>query len=148
VEVSLGRPAAANRVEGGKNLFKLLINARVMPNKTAKQIRPRLRIGFGKVIALGPGKIELLESLDRTGSITEAAREMKMSYMRAWTLILTMNKCFREPLVVASRGGRKGGGGAQLTASGQQVLKLYLEMNAKCVEAIQSDWKELQTLLR
>ncbi len=118
-----------------------------MAKKPSSQIRVRLRINRGSVIALGPGKAELLEWLEQTGSITEAARKLDMSYMRAWTLIRTMNRCFRQPLVSAARGGTKGGGGAQLTEAGRQVLALYVRMNAKSVAAIQPEWRRLQKLL-
>ncbi|MCX6896488.1 MAG: LysR family transcriptional regulator, partial [Verrucomicrobia bacterium] len=58
----------------------------------------RLRILFGKNIAIGPGKMELLARLIETGSLNEAARQLEMSYMRAWSLVKTMNACFREPV--------------------------------------------------
>lgn len=115
--------------------------------KTKTDIRPRLRIVAGKNIAFGPGKAELLEALEATGSITRAADKLGMSYMRAWTLIRTMNRCFSEPLVDAMRGGTQGGGGARLTAAGRQVLELYREMDDKCLNAIQPQWKKLQRLL-
>ena len=114
---------------------------------TKASIRPRLRIVAGKNIAFGPGKAELLEALDQTGSITRAAHLLDMSYMRAWTLIRTMNRCFGEPLVNSVRGGTQGGGGAQLTAAGRQVLDLYREMDEKCLNAIQPQWRKLQKLL-
>jgi molybdate transport system regulatory protein len=97
--------------------------------------RPRLRVLAGSTIALGPGKAELLERLHTSGSITKAAQEMKMSYMRAWTLIRTMNRCFKHPVVVSTQGGRRGGG-AQLTETGQEVLALYKKMDAECLRAI------------
>ena len=120
-----------------------------MPQRSATKhsIRPRLRIVAGKNIAFGPGKAELLEALDQTGSITKAAHELGMSYMRAWTLIRTMNRSFNEPLVDAVRGGTKGGGGARLTSTGRQVLELYQEMDEKCLDTIQSQWRKLQKLL-
>jgi molybdate transport system regulatory protein len=102
---------------------------------------------LGDEIALGPGKIELLELVQRTGSITEAARQMGVSYMRAWTLIRTMNDCFRKPLVAAARGGRAGGGGATLTETGREALALYRRMSGRCVEATRGNWKKLQRLL-
>jgi molybdate transport system regulatory protein len=111
-------------------------------------LQPRLRIRRGEEIALGPGKIALLEQVELTGSITRAAGLLGMSYMRAWTLIRTLNKCFREPLVVAVRGGNKGGGGATLTDTGREALALYQAMNAKCLKASQADWRKLQKLLR
>ncbi|HXC36237.1 MAG TPA: LysR family transcriptional regulator [Candidatus Acidoferrales bacterium] len=115
--------------------------------KAKTNIRPRLRIVAGKNIAFGPGKAELLEALEKTGSITRAADKLGMSYMRAWTLIRTMNRCFCEPLVDAVRGGIRGGGGARLTPTGQQVLELYRQMDAKCLGAVQPQWRKLQRLL-
>lgn len=115
--------------------------------KNESAIRPRLRIVAGKNIAFGPGKADLLAALDETGSITRAADRLGMSYMRAWTLIRTMNRCFCQPLVDAIRGGTRGGGGAHLTATGKRVLELYRQMDDKCLEAIQTRWRKLQKLL-
>ncbi|HEX3799899.1 MAG TPA: LysR family transcriptional regulator [Verrucomicrobiae bacterium] len=111
-------------------------------------LQPRLRVRRGEDIALGPGKIALLEELEHTGSITRAAASLGMSYMRAWTLIRTVNRCFKEPLVVAVRGGSKGGGGAVLTDAGREVLALYQSMNAKCLKTTQPEWRRLQKFLR
>ena len=86
-----------------------------------------LRLLYGAEIAFGPGKAELLEAIERTGSISAAGRSMDMSYRRAWLLVDTMNRSFREPLVDASRGGRHGGG-AQLTPFGKEVLERYREV--------------------
>jgi len=80
-----------------------------------------LKLGDG---ILGPGKIDLLERIDRLGSITAAARDMRMSYRQAWLLIATMNEKFREPLVATSQGGRYGGG-TRLTAAGRKVVGCY-----------------------
>ncbi len=113
----------------------------------ALAIQPRLRVRVGNEIALGPGKVELLELLRQTGSISEAAKQMGVSYMRAWTLIRTMNACFREPLVIAVRGGSKGGGGATLTETGFAALALYHQMDAQCLKATQPVWKRLRKFL-
>ncbi len=113
-------------------------------SKAKIQILPRLRAMVGRNIALGPGKVELLELLQKTGSITKAAREMNMSYMRAWTLIRTMNRCFKEPIVVSSHGGAHGGGGAELTDAGRKVLALYKKMDDKCLRAISPMRKQLE----
>ena len=117
-------------------------------DKKKSSIRPRLRVDAGKNIAFGPGKAELLGALEKTGSITKAAAGLGMSYMRAWTLIRTMNSSFREPLVEAMRGGTRGGGGARLTDTGRQVLALYTQMDAKCLAVIQPIWRKFQKLLR
>ena len=83
----------------------------------------------------------------KTGSIGAAAKRMDMSYMRAWSLIQTMNQCFKEPLVLAVHGGRGGGGGAQLTKTGREVLALYRRMERASVRATARPWKELRQLL-
>ena len=110
-------------------------------------LRPRLRIVRGDEIALGPGKVDLLQLVGETGSIREAADRMGMSYMRAWTLIRTMNACFKEPLVEAARGGA-GHGGAGLTETGHKALQLYQEMEEDCLGATRRRWKMLRGLLR
>lgn len=110
-------------------------------------IRARIRILHGDDIAIGPGKAELLEFVRKTGSIAEAAKRMGMSYMRAWTLIKTMNACFKEPLVEAVRGGRAHGG-ATLTETGRQALRLYQQMESDCLKSTTARWKELRSLLR
>ena len=115
--------------------------------RSYKILRARLRVTCGEDIALGPGKVDLLELISKTGSIAEAAKRMDMSYMRAWTLIQTMERCFREPLVEAARGGRARGG-ARLTKTGAQVLALYRGMQAACVRATDKQWRQLRRLLR
>src|ERR1700755_2387712 len=95
-----------------------------------KQFKLLFRICRGDEIALGPGKAELLAHIAETGSISEAARRMEMSYNRAWLLVRTMNRCFKEPLVHSTRGGDRHGG-AELTKFGEQVLKLYRQLESK-----------------
>ena len=111
------------------------------------ELKPRLRVLHGPDIAIGPGKMELLAQLAETGSLNEAARRLDMSYMRAWTLMNTMNKCFRKPVTVAQRGG-KTGGGMEMTETGRQALELYQRMEQSCLQAVQPDWRALQKLLR
>ncbi len=109
-------------------------------------IKPRLRILLGSDIAIGPGKADLLEAIGRTGSISAAAREMKMSYRRAWLLVDTMNQCFKSPLVEAVKGG-SGGGGAQITALGLDVLARYRAMELKAAASISAEMREFSRLL-
>ncbi|CAB3755565.1 winged helix-turn-helix domain-containing protein [Paraburkholderia solisilvae] len=88
-------------------------------------------------IALGPGKADLLAAIRETGSISAAGRRLGMSYKRAWLLVETMNQCFRSPLVAANKGGA-GGGGATVTALGEQILAEYRLLQdevARVVEA-------------
>ena len=111
------------------------------------QVRPRIRVTSGDgTIILGPGKADLLAAIGRTGSIRAAAEELEMSYMRAWSLIRTMNAVFRSPLVEKIRGGPDRGG-ARLTERGQRVLDLYSRMNRSAQKAIQNDWASLKRQL-
>ena len=96
---------------------------------------------------LGPGKAHLLGLIAEKHSITEAARQMKMGYKRAWQLIEAMNACFREPLVESIVGGRQGGG-SQLTRTGKQVLALYGAIYAQSLAASAKDLKRLHGLLK
>lgn len=114
---------------------------------TGPRVSPRIRVYLGKEIALGPGKVELLRLIAETGSLSEAARRMKMSYMRAWTMVKVMNQCFREPLLAMERGGATGGG-ARLTECGQKALALYDAMEARSQEAMEKDWEEMLRVLR
>jgi molybdate transport system regulatory protein len=107
-------------------------------------IRPRIRIvGENGTIVMGPGKADLLEAIGRTGSIRAAAGELEMSYMRAWTLVRTMNAAFRSPLVEKERGGAEQGG-AQLTPRGETVLRLYRQMEQKAARATTREWEKLR----
>ena len=117
-----------------------------MTNKKKCSIRPRFRIKTGDLIALGPGKVDLLESIDQEGSISQAARERQLSYRRAWDMVNTMNQCFKQPLVASITGG-KGGGGAQLTTTGEKVIHLYRDMEKKAETATHEEGQALQKLL-
>ena len=101
-----------------KQLSSAMKRSRTAPPAT------RIRILAGSEIALGPGKADLLRAIDETGSISGAARRMRMSYRRAWLLVHTMNECFEPPLVEAVKGGPEGGG-AQLTPTGRRVMAEY-----------------------
>ncbi len=94
--------------------------------------RPRWRLGHGETIALGPGKADLLEAIDRTGSISAGARAMGMSYRRAWLLVDMMNQCFLKALVATSKWR---GEGAWLTPAGKRVLRLYRRLETRSLKA-------------
>lgn len=96
-----------------------------VPEKFKLELKPRIMLGDVRVI--GPGKADLLELIDETGSISAAAKRMSMSYRRAWMLVEAMNGAFKRPLVEAIVGGA-GGGGAQVTENGKEILALYRRM--------------------
>ena len=109
--------------------------------------RLRIRVVFGAAGMIGPGKAELLERIDRCGSIAAAGREMGMSYKRAWQLIGTLNAMFAEPLVDSTRGG-PGGGGAVLTEAGREVVRLYRAMETQAQSAAAPQISALHARLR
>src|SRR5262245_5995757 len=96
---------------------------------------------------LGPGKVQVLELIRDSGSISEAARCMGMSYRSAWLLVDSMNSVFREPVVVTTLGGQ-GGGSATLTAFGADVIRRYRAMERATGRAIAKDLRSLERSLR
>jgi len=111
--------------------------------------RPRLRIRivFGETEMIGPGKAELLERIERCGSIAAAGREMGMSYKRAWELVGTLNAMFRAPVVESTRGG-PGGGGAVLTEAGREILALYRDFETAAAAGGAGQLAALQARLK
>ena len=110
-------------------------------------VQLRLRIYRGEEAALGPGRAELLARIGETASVAQAARDMGMSYMKAWKLMQSMNRCFREPLIEVHRGG-KAGGNAQLTPSGRATLELYRRMERESRDAIRALEYQITGMLR
>jgi molybdate transport system regulatory protein len=96
--------------------------------------RLTVRIDFAGNRRVGPGKIRLLELIDETGSISAAGRAMAMSYRRAWLLVDSLNSCFREQVVDARSGGRRGGG-AKLTPFGRELIARYRAMEGDVEKA-------------
>ena len=108
--------------------------------------KPQIRIMFRKAIAMGPGKADLLEAIEQTGSISAAARSLGMSYRRAWLLVDTMNQCFKSPVVETLTGGQRGGG-ARVTELGHDVLTRYLAMDAKAAASVRKDLAAFSRLM-
>jgi molybdate transport system regulatory protein len=108
---------------------------------------PTLRLYHGRRFAFGPGKAELLEHIVRTGSISEAAKAMAMSYMKAWKLVKSMDQGFAEPLVRKSRGGSTRGG-AIVSPTGLKVLALYREMESSSREAVLRSGRRFERLFK
>ena len=104
--------------------------------------RIKLTILFDSGARIGPGKAALLESIRDTGSISAAARDMGMSYKRAWLLLDSINRAFTEPVVTAAPGGA-GGGGATLTAFGAELLERYRRMHDQATATAADDMAAL-----
>jgi molybdenum ABC transporter molybdate-binding protein len=79
---------------------------------------------------LGPGRLELLETIDRCHSISAAARQLGMSYRRAWLLVESINRAAGTKLVRTQTGGRDGGG-TELTPQGRLAAKVFRELQAR-----------------
>ncbi|WP_229008833.1 winged helix-turn-helix domain-containing protein [Methylophilus sp. Leaf408] len=94
----------------------------------------KIRISHEGNTALGPGKIELLLMIEQHGSISAAAKQMQMSYRRAWELVDVMNRCFDQVVVLSSTGGTHGGG-AQVTEFGKSLIGAYQQILKKSAEA-------------
>ena len=101
-----------------------------------------IRVDLGEDVALGPGKIRLMELIAEHGSISAAGRAMGMSYRRAWLLVDSLNKAFREPLVASQTGGRKGGG-AGLTRLGRSVVDHYRSIEAETTASARASLRAL-----
>ena len=107
----------------------------------------KLRIYNEAEIAFGPGKAELLLAIHATGSISKAAKQMNMSYRRAWQLVDTRNRNFISPLVSTQTGGSYGGG-AQVTAFGLQIVEKYQKMQTMAKQSVENEMVEFSQLIQ
>lgn len=96
-------------------------------SQRAASLGVRLRIDFGPQSSIGPGKIALLEHIEASGSLSQAARDLGMSYRRAWLLLDDLNHALGEPVITTSVGGA-GGGGAQVTGFGRKLIASYRDV--------------------
>ena len=95
----------------------------------------KIRVKISDTPVFGPGKVKLLEAIETEGSISAAARSIQMSYRRAWILVEAINK-FAKKKVVKTHPGGKGGGGAIITRSGKEIIRLYRDMETKASKSI------------
>ena len=105
-----------------------------------------IRLDFPDRRRIGPGKIALLEAIERTGSISAAGRSLGMSYRRAWLLVEQVNAIFAEPVVVTHLGGA-GGGGAALTGFGASLVRSYRSIEAEALAGAQDRLRHLDAAL-
>jgi molybdate transport system regulatory protein len=108
--------------------------------------RFRLRITAGKRIAIGPGKVALVEAIRATGSLTAAAKSLEMSYRRAWLLLDELNKSLEMPAVESAQGGEHGGG-SRLTPVGEQLVEIYRRIEDNAAASNARDIKRLLAML-
>nr|WP_244305941.1 LysR family transcriptional regulator [Paraburkholderia lacunae] len=120
---------------------------RSRPAKTRPEVRFRMRIRSGDAVALGPGKVELLEAIREYGSISAAARSLDMSYRRAWLLIDELNRSLKAPATQSEQGGQSGGG-CTLTAVGENIIRLYRDVEVQAQRSCAKQIAELTRLIR
>jgi molybdate transport system regulatory protein len=141
--VSASRPSAGNGDAGH--------DAHPSPRPGGRRREPvarfRLRVTSGDTIAIGPGKIDLLEAIVATQSITAAAKSIGMSYRRAWILVDQINASLRQPAVTSAKGGERGGG-SRLTAVGEDLVARYRRVEARAAEACAEDIAALLGLVK
>lgn len=113
-----------------------------MNSPSKSDLKTILRIDFPDGGRIGRGKMQLLEHIRSTGSISAAGRAMDMSYRRAWLLVSAMNAMFVHPVVDSQRGGKQGGG-AVVTQFGEELLNHFHAMEKKLREAVTSDLRWL-----
>ncbi len=116
------------------------------PRRSAPVARFRMRVMSGESIAIGPGKIEVLEAIRDTRSITAAAKAMGMSYRRAWMLVDEVNRSLKEPAVASAIGGDRGGG-SELTAVGELLVRTYRKIEADATAACAKEIATLTSLI-
>ena len=117
------------------------------PPKRLRTLRLRLHVHLGDEHSLGPGKVQLLETVRELGSITAAARSMGMAYRHAWDLIDDLERCFRRPVVETASGGRAGGG-ARLTPFGAEVIRRFRAMERAANAGMAKELRALEAELR
>lgn len=112
-------------------------------SKTKYTTKFRIWIYSGGEKLLGIGRIELLERIMETGSISKAAKTMNMSYRQAWQMVEEMNMRAPLPLVEKQMGG-KSGGGAHVTAAGERAIKSFLSLENKVKKLIEQENKNFK----
>jgi molybdate transport system regulatory protein len=111
-------------------------------------LKLKAQIFCGGEPAIGPGKADLLDAIDRAGSISGAGRAMGMSYRRTWLLVDSLNRCWKERVVETTAGGGADKG-ARLTPFGRTVLNTYRAFEARLAEATgDASYRKLTSLLR
>ncbi len=111
--------------------------------KQTYRIRGRIWIESNNEAFLGSGRVELLEKVKEYGSISKAAKAMKMSYRQAWELIDSMNSKAKNPLVIKQSGG-KNGGGASITEAGEEAISTFKNLREEMFQFLEMKNKNLK----
>ncbi len=109
-----------------------------------QRLQPRLRVWLmlGDTVTLGPGRAELLQTIDRSGSIKAAAAELNMSYRLAWGYLRDLEAAAGFPFIERHPGGGRARG-TRLTPGGQQFLTRYWELRRRIEAAAAREFAEV-----
>ncbi|WP_240348150.1 winged helix-turn-helix domain-containing protein [Longitalea arenae] len=91
----------------------------------------------------GPGPVELLQLIQETGSINQAARKMGMSYKKAWEIVSRLNEIMDSPMVITATGGEKGGG-STISEEAKQMIAWYQSLRDKFRRFMEQETEKLQ----
>ncbi|MFV0237858.1 MAG: winged helix-turn-helix domain-containing protein [Flavobacteriales bacterium] len=106
------------------------------------KVKSRIWIESEEGVFLGEGRIHLLRLVDELGSISKAAKELKMSYKKAWFLLDSMNK--QAPmLILMKKTGGKNGGGAELTKYGKKIIHDFEQLNSSCWGFLEDEFQKI-----
>ena len=109
------------------------------------KIKSRIWIESKNKVFLGEGRVQLLKAIDETGSLSKAAKSLNISYKKAWNLIDSVNKSAKQPVTINSIGG-KGGGGAELTDYGKNLVNAFDDINKNCWEFLDTQLEKIKGL--
>jgi len=109
--------------------------------------RLSIRLDLTEKDRIGPGKIALLEAIRNTGSISEGAKQIGMSYRRAWILVDQVNGALKKPAVSAATGGKRGGG-AKLTPVGEKIISIYRSIESLARQSAKDEFRAVGNLAR
>lgn len=93
----------------------------------------------------GPGRVELLQKIEETGSINKAAKQMQMSYNKAWEMINALNAQASKPFVITQAGGEKGGGSV-ITAEAKQLIAYHQQLRRRFMDFLKEETKRLMLI--
>ena len=115
----------------------------ILKNDTTIKVNGSLWLESADGHFFGPGPVELLERIAETGSINMAAKEMNMSYKKAWALVNTLNAQTTTPMVIAQTGGKKGGG-STITAEALELIKYHRLLRKRFTAFLNAETKRLK----
>jgi len=90
----------------------------------------------------GPGPVELLQLIEETGSINQAAKKMGMSYKKAWEIVSRLNEKAGSPMVITATGGEKGGG-STISEDAKQMIEWYVLLREKFQKFMETETQKL-----